>query len=354
MASSQDEFLSPEEIAQTTQHAIASELPLSIRRFEKEISSGWKRGYIDPDSASSQDATDWMANRIRAYTIKTTLTLENFREDFENWPLKLFTEANTGVRSCLRDLLQKRGIETKKGSGDSVPKILYEIATFGKADPIVPTSPIRVPTSPVRPTTPTHPVAEAEPTQTIQLMILQTMQQIQQQSQQAMQQSMQQSQQQTRMMQQMMEQMTRLTVKQPTPRAPTPTRSTQNSDKNPTGTYKLTYVNTESDKSDTSMPDAASPLNQTTQHSVTKKDPDITMPDASPLIRRVTHRSVAEEDPDTNIRAASSLLHVLLLCGVCLWYNQREFLALTLLTHVDRTVDILGDYASIEGHRRLR
>ncbi|KAG6277871.1 hypothetical protein E4U46_000924, partial [Claviceps purpurea] len=230
---------------------------------------------------------------------------------FENWPLKLFTEANTGVRSCLLDLLQKRGIETKKGSGDSVPKILHDIAKFGKADPIVPASPIRVPTSPVRPTTPTHPVAEAETTQTMQLMILQTMQQIQQQSRQQsqeqtrmMQQSMQQSQQQTQMMQQMMEQMTRLTVKQ---RAPTPTRSTQNSDKNPTGTYKLTYVNTESDKSDTSMPDAASPLKQTTHHSITEKDPDITMPDASPLIRRVTHRSVAEEDPDTNMRDAPPL-----------------------------------------------
>ncbi|KAG6077889.1 hypothetical protein E4U15_004493, partial [Claviceps sp. LM218 group G6] len=174
MASSQDEFLSPEGTAQTTQHAIASELPLSIRRFDKEISSGWKRDYIDPDLASPQDATDWMANRIREYTNK--------------------------------------------------------------------------------------------PTQTIQLMLLQTMQQIQQQSQQ-----------QTRMMQQMMEQMTKSTVKQPTPRAPTATQSTQDSDKNPTGTYKLTYVNTESDKPDTSMPDA------------------------SPFVSQVTHRSVTEEDPDTTM-----------------------------------------------------
>ncbi|KAG6092148.1 hypothetical protein E4U30_005812 [Claviceps sp. LM220 group G6] len=135
----------------------------------------------------------------------------------------------------------KNGIETKKGSGDSVPKILYEITKFGKVDPIVPTSPIRapaspirVPTSPIRPPTPTNPATEAEPTQTIQLMILQTIQQIQQQSQQAMQQmqqmqeesqqqSRQQSQQQTRMMQQMVEQMTKLTVKQSTPRAPTAT-----------------------------------------------------------------------------------------------------------------------------------
>ncbi|KAG6195129.1 hypothetical protein E4U10_002163 [Claviceps purpurea] len=176
MASSQDEFLSPEEIAQTTQQVIASELPPSIRRFEKEISSEWKRGYIDPDSASPQDATDWMANHIRAYT-NTALTLESFREDFKNWPLKLFTEANAGVRLCLRDLLQKKGIETKKGSGDSVPKILYEITKFGKADPIVPTSPIR-------PTTPTHPVNEAQPTQMTQ----QTFQQMMQQMQETMQQ----------------------------------------------------------------------------------------------------------------------------------------------------------------------
>ncbi|KAG6318146.1 hypothetical protein E4U22_005660 [Claviceps purpurea] len=79
MASSQDEFLSPEEIAQTTQQVIASVLPPSIRRFEKEISSEWKRGYIDPDSASPQDATDWMANHIRAYT-NTALILESFRK----------------------------------------------------------------------------------------------------------------------------------------------------------------------------------------------------------------------------------------------------------------------------------
>ncbi|KAG6177748.1 hypothetical protein E4U27_004155 [Claviceps purpurea] len=70
-----------------------------------------ERDYIDPDSASPQDAKDWMADRIRAYTIKT-LTLEDFREDFKNWPLKLFTEANAGVHLGLRDLLQKKGIET--------------------------------------------------------------------------------------------------------------------------------------------------------------------------------------------------------------------------------------------------
>ncbi|KAG6288180.1 hypothetical protein E4U09_005717 [Claviceps aff. purpurea] len=133
MASSQDEFLSPEEIAPTTQHAITSKLPPSIRRFDKEISSEWKCDYIYPDSASPQDATYWMANRIRAYTDKT-LTLERFRKDFQNWPLRLFTEANAGVRLCLRDLLQKEGIETKKGSGDSVPKILYEIVKLGKTN----------------------------------------------------------------------------------------------------------------------------------------------------------------------------------------------------------------------------
>ncbi|KAG6314809.1 hypothetical protein E4U44_001647 [Claviceps purpurea] len=132
-------------------------------------------------------------------------------------------------------------------------------------------------------------------------MLLQTMQQMQQHSQQKLQQ-------QTQIMQQMMEQMTKLTVKQPAPQTPTtPTRSTRNNDKNPTGTYKLTYVNTESDKSDTSMPDAASPLNQTTRHSVTEKDPDITMPDASPFVRRVTHRSVAEEDPDITMPDAPKL-----------------------------------------------
>ncbi|KAG6277770.1 hypothetical protein E4U46_000983, partial [Claviceps purpurea] len=122
-----------------------------------------------------------------------------------------------------------------------------------------------VPTSAIRHTTPTRPDNETEPTQTIQLMILQTMQQ------------------RTQMMQQMMEQMTKLMVKQSTPRAPTPTRSTRDCDKNPTGTHKLTYVNTESDKSDTSMPDA------------------------SPFVRRVTHRSVAEEDPDTTMPDAPTL-----------------------------------------------
>ncbi|KAG6242930.1 hypothetical protein E4U25_002616 [Claviceps purpurea] len=55
------------------------------------------------------------------------------------------------------------------------------------------------------------------------------------------------------------------------------------------------------------MPDAASPLNQTTRHSVTEKDPDITMPDASPFVRRVTHRSVAEEDPDITMPDAPKL-----------------------------------------------
>ncbi|KAG6167286.1 hypothetical protein E4U27_008034 [Claviceps purpurea] len=203
-----------------------------------------------------------------------------FQEDFKNWPLKLFTEANAGVRLCLRDLLQKKGIETKKGSGDSVPKILYEITKFGKADPIVPTSPIR-------PTTPTHPVNEAQPTQMTQ----QTFQQMVQQ------------------MQETMQQMTKLTVKQPTPRAPTPTRPTQDSDKNPTGTYKLTYVSTESDKSDTSMPDAASPLHQTSRRSVKEKDPDITVPDASP---------VAEEDPDITMPDAPTLRKSITRHGPCI------------------------------------
>ncbi|KAG6092938.1 hypothetical protein E4U30_004781 [Claviceps sp. LM220 group G6] len=310
MASSQDEFLSPEGTAQTTQHAIASELPLSIRRFEQEISSGWKRDYIDPGLASPQDATDWMANRIREYTNKTTLTLENFKEDFGNWPLKLFTEANTGVRSCLRDLLQKKGLETKKGTGGSVPKILYEIAKSEKAEPIVPIAPIRPPT-------PTNPATEAEPTQTIQLMILQTIQQIQQQSQQAMQQmqqmqqtqeesqqqSRQQSKQQTRMMQQMIEQITKLTVKQSTPRAPTATRSTQDSDKNPTGTYKLTYVNTESDKPDTSMPDASPFVSQGTHRSVTEEDPDTTMHTNTAAERR-QHISKQQHDCRKQISVA--------------------------------------------------
>ncbi|KAG6307137.1 hypothetical protein E4U45_005534 [Claviceps purpurea] len=168
MASSQDEFLSPEEIAPTTHHAITSELPQSIRRFDKEISSEWKRGCIDPDSASPQDATYWMANRIRAYTDKT-LTLERFREDFKNWPLRLFTEANAGVRLCLRDLLQKKGIETKKGSGDSVPKILYEIIKFGNTNTIALSSPIR-------PITPAHPVNETQPIQTTQQIFQRMMQ----------------------------------------------------------------------------------------------------------------------------------------------------------------------------------
>ncbi|KAG6137756.1 hypothetical protein E4U28_004434 [Claviceps purpurea] len=156
MASSQDEFLSPEEIAPTTHHAITSELPQSIRRFDKEISSEWKRGCIDPDSASPQDATYWMANRVRA-------------EDFQKWPLRLFTEANAGVRLCLRDLLQKKGIETKKGSGDSVPKIRYEIIKLGKQ-----TRPVL--SSPIRPTTPAHPVNETQPIQTMQQIFQRMMQ----------------------------------------------------------------------------------------------------------------------------------------------------------------------------------
>ncbi|KAG6308365.1 hypothetical protein E4U22_004266 [Claviceps purpurea] len=201
MTSSQDEFLSPEETIPTTGHAIADELPPSIRRFDKDISCHWKdRYYVDPTKATPQDATDYMANRIHGYNLEDDrLTqdelLHAFRYDFKDWPFELFNSANTGVRLCLRNFLQKHGIEAKKGSGNSVPKILHDIAKFGKADPIVPASPIRVPaspirvpTSPIRPPTPTNPATEAEPAQTIQLMILQTIQQIQQQSQQAMQQ----------------------------------------------------------------------------------------------------------------------------------------------------------------------
>ncbi|CCE31805.1 uncharacterized protein CPUR_05660 [Claviceps purpurea 20.1] len=139
MASSQDEFPSPEEIAPTTHHAITSELPQSIRRFDKEISSEWKRG------------------------------LERFREDFQKWPLRLFIEANAGVRLCLRDLLQKKGIETKKGSGDSVPKILYEIIKFGNTNTTALSSPIR-------PITPAHPVNETQPIQTTQQIFQRMMQ----------------------------------------------------------------------------------------------------------------------------------------------------------------------------------
>ncbi|KAG6162088.1 hypothetical protein E4U27_000783 [Claviceps purpurea] len=156
MASSQDEFLSPEEIAPTTHHAITSELPQSIRRFDKEVSSEWKRGCIDPDSASPQDATYWMANRVQA-------------EDFQKWPLRLFTEANAGVRLCLQDLPQKKGIETKKGSGDSVPKILYEIIKFGNTNTTALSSPIR-------PITPAHPVNETQPIQTMQQIFQRMMQ----------------------------------------------------------------------------------------------------------------------------------------------------------------------------------
>ncbi|KAG5927265.1 hypothetical protein E4U60_000221, partial [Claviceps pazoutovae] len=231
---------------QSNTQSQANYIPQPIRRFEKEISSGWKSGYADPDLASPQDATDWMANRIRAYTDKAP-TLERFREDFKDWSLRLFTEANAGVRLCLRDLLQKKGIETKKGSGDSVPKILFEIVKFGKADPIVPSSPVPVLQAlPTRPTTPSHPVNETQPIQIMQQTLQQLMQQqtetqqmqqaAMQQMLQQMQQQMQQMQQQQQQMQQMMQQMTKLTVKQPTPRVPTPTRPTQESNKNPTGT----------------------------------------------------------------------------------------------------------------------
>ncbi|KAG5938077.1 hypothetical protein E4U59_004021 [Claviceps monticola] len=176
MTSSQDEFLSTEKIALTTQHAIASELPQAIHRFDKEISSEWKSGHGDPDLASPQDATDWMANRIRAYTVNAP-TLERFREDFKGRSLSLFTEANAGVHLCLRDLLQKKGIETKKRSGDSVSKILFEIVKFGTADPMFPPSPAPVQALPTRPTTPTHPVNETQPIQIMQQTLQQLMQQ---------------------------------------------------------------------------------------------------------------------------------------------------------------------------------
>ncbi|KAG6030616.1 hypothetical protein E4U19_000387 [Claviceps sp. Clav32 group G5] len=160
MTSSQDEFLSPEETILKTEHAIAEELPSSIRRYDKDISCHWKTRYVDPTIASPQDATDWIASRIHGYTENDKLTHDD-----------LLASA-----FALRNLLQKHGIETKKGSGDSIPKILHDIVQFGKADPIVPTSPFR-------PIAPSHPVNEAQPTQMMQQMLLQTLQQMQQQPQ---------------------------------------------------------------------------------------------------------------------------------------------------------------------------
>ncbi|KAG6261063.1 hypothetical protein E4U49_004235, partial [Claviceps purpurea] len=91
-----------------------------------------------------------------------------------------------------------------------------------------------VPTSAIRHTTPTRPDNETEPTQTMQLMILQTMQQIQQQSQRMKQQSqrmkethqtiMQQMQQMTQQMQQMTQQMQQMT-QQTMPQVPAPAQT---------------------------------------------------------------------------------------------------------------------------------
>ncbi|KAG6175525.1 hypothetical protein E4U36_000378 [Claviceps purpurea] len=91
-----------------------------------------------------------------------------------------------------------------------------------------------VPTSPIRHTTPTHPDNETEPTQTMQLMILQTMQQIQQQSQRMKQQSQRMKQQSQRMkethqtimqqMQQMTQQMQQMT-QQTMPQVPAPAQT---------------------------------------------------------------------------------------------------------------------------------
>ncbi|KAG6297976.1 hypothetical protein E4U09_001124 [Claviceps aff. purpurea] len=135
---------------------------------DKDISYDWKDCFVDPTDASPQDATDWMANRIQAYT-EDDLTqdelLAMFRDDFKDWPFGLFNDANSGVRLCLRNILQKKGIETKKGSGDSVPKILYDITKYGKAEPDNQFSPAPysapVPqASPTRPGTPANHVNE--------------------------------------------------------------------------------------------------------------------------------------------------------------------------------------------------
>ncbi|KAG5932267.1 hypothetical protein E4U59_007598 [Claviceps monticola] len=234
-----------------------------------------------------------MANRIRAYTDKAP-TLERFREDFKDWFLSLFSEQMQVSASVSETCSRRRrtGISAKKGSGDSVPKILFEIVKFGTADPMFPPSP--APVLQALPTTLSHPVNET-PIQIMQ-QTLQQLLQSQTETQQMQQATMQQMLQQ---MQQMMQQMTKLTVKQPTPGVSTPTRQTQDSNKDPTGTYKLTFVNTASDKSDTSMPDAALPLHQTTHRGVTEKDPDITMHDASPSLNQVRHRNIAEKNPDT-------------------------------------------------------
>ncbi|KAG5991015.1 hypothetical protein E4U52_004069 [Claviceps spartinae] len=112
MTSSQDEFLSPEETILTTGHAVAEELPSSIRRLDKEISCQWKDHYVDPTNATPQDATDWIANRIHGYTEVEKPTqwelLGAFQYDFRDWPFELFNSANSGVRACLRNLLQKK------------------------------------------------------------------------------------------------------------------------------------------------------------------------------------------------------------------------------------------------------
>ncbi|KAG6043579.1 hypothetical protein E4U39_004358 [Claviceps sp. Clav50 group G5] len=104
MTSSQDEFLSPEETILKTEHAIAEELPSSIRRYDKDISCHWKTRYVDPTIASPQDATDWIASRIHGYTENDKLTHDDllvaFRHDFRDWPFELFNSAHAGVRLC--------------------------------------------------------------------------------------------------------------------------------------------------------------------------------------------------------------------------------------------------------------
>ncbi|KAG6198427.1 hypothetical protein E4U10_006834 [Claviceps purpurea] len=142
MASSQDEFLSPEEIAPTTHHAITSELPQSIRRFYKEVSSEWKRGCIDPDSASPQDATYWMANRVRQMQASASAS-----------------------ETCSR----KRALRLRKNQATAFPSSFMKSSNSEKQ-----TRPVL--SSPIRPTTPAHPVNETQPIQTTQQIFQRMMQ----------------------------------------------------------------------------------------------------------------------------------------------------------------------------------
>ncbi|KAG6288191.1 hypothetical protein E4U46_003471 [Claviceps purpurea] len=64
MASSQDEFLSPEEAARANRHAITSELPYSIRRFDRESHTNEKIAIADVEAFNVLTITYKTANDL--------------------------------------------------------------------------------------------------------------------------------------------------------------------------------------------------------------------------------------------------------------------------------------------------